>query len=93
MTKKEYAESTEAGLKPYVVDPLTVHRENCCDCGLSHRIIYDVDKKGRMLRSVYRDDWHSREVRQVMSIDDIKWIIKILRVELNRRKKARREKK
>jgi len=93
MTKKEYAESTEAGLRPYVVDPLTVHRENCCDCGLSHRIIYDVDKKGRMLRSVYRDDWHSREVRQVMPTDDIKWIIKVLRVELNRRKKARREKK
>jgi len=89
MTKKEYKESVEAGMHPYIVAPMTVHRENCCDCGLSHRIIYDVDKKGRILRSIYRDDHHTGEVRRVMPTDDIKWIIKTLQAELKRR--GRRE--
>lgn len=85
MTKKEYKESLEAGLHPYIVEPLTIHRENCCDCGLSHRIIYDVDKKGRILRSVYRDEHHTDEIRRVMPTDGIKWIIKTLQAELKRR--------
>jgi len=87
VTRKEYEASTEAGLHPYIVDPLTVHRENCCDCGLAHRIIYDVDKKGKILRSVYRDEHHSEEVRRAMPIGDIRWIIKLLQKELNRRSK------
>lgn len=87
MTKKEYEESIEAGMQPYIITPHTIRQENCCDCGLSHRIIYDVDEKGRILRSAYRDDWHSREVRGIMPTSHIKWAIKILRAELKRRGK------
>lgn len=86
MTKKEYEQSVLEGMKPVLIEAHTVHRENCCDCGLSHRVIYDLDKRGRLLKIVYRDGYHSAEVREAMPEVDIKYIIKILRAELKRRK-------
>jgi len=87
MTKKEYLKSVIMNGEPVSCEPFTIAWQNCCDCGLSHRVIVEKNKTGQLIQRTYRDDWHTEEVRRAMPDEEIDWIIRVLQKEQRRRKK------
>jgi len=64
----------------------TITHIGCCDCGLSHLVLYNIKDK-KVTVEYYRDDWDTRLGREEMSEDQVKWLIKLFQKELRRRKK------
>lgn len=87
MTKKEYLKTVMMGGEPVKCDPSTIAWQNCCDCGLSHRVIIEKDKSGQLVQRIYRDDWHTEEVRKAMPSEELDWVVTVLQKEQRRRRK------
>jgi len=50
----------------YIISPkkTIVSYEQCCDCGLVHMVVYEVDKSGAIHSMAYRDDDETEKVRK-----------------------------
>lgn len=54
MTKKAgYYQVTDG---EWIIVPKRGYKEQCCDCGLIHRLNFKVDEKGRIHIQTFRDD-------------------------------------
>jgi len=63
----------------------------CCDCGLSHMVVFEQKGKNKISYVVYRDDWETLKNRERMSNERLDWLIKTLQAEKRRRKKLKKE--
>lgn len=68
--------------------------EACCDCGLVHLVSHWYDKKDKKIcKQVYRDDWHTKELRlNDMDVDELGDLVKLLRYVIRKRRKKEMKK-
>lgn len=72
--------------EPKCFDGVTYTLMSCCDCGLTHLELRQIEKDHLTIR-YYRDAYETIEERKRMSTNEIEWLIKKFRKELRRRKK------
>lgn len=49
--------------EPTTMKPDMFILEACCDCNLVHLVLYEI-KNGKIVRTVYRDDWETEKDRR-----------------------------